>query len=39
MCTFRDCLRVQVEWNGACYLEDDIRRFLDNVVRLLHIFT
>ncbi|CAF9932534.1 MAG: trichothecene 15-O-acetyltransferase [Alectoria fallacina] len=35
MSTFRQAINLSAEWNGACYMDEDIRKFLDSVADLM----
>lgn len=39
MSTFRDAIRVSAEWNAALYADDEMRRFLDDVVGFIGSLT
>lgn len=35
MSTFRQAINLSAEWNGAQHVDEDIRRFLENVAELM----
>ena len=35
MSNFRDIIRLSAEWNGACYVDEDMKKFFDGVVDLI----
>lgn len=35
MSSFRQAINLSAEWNGACYVDENIEKFLDSVQELM----
>ena len=35
MSTFRQVINISAEWNGACYVDENVEKFLDSVTDLM----